>query len=94
MRSTAELETDWIRDVLEEYQAALTRYAMRITGDLEKARDVVQDTFLKLCRQEPARIGRTSGPVALHGVPEPGAGCKKKGESHDGLTEGGRLHRC
>ena len=56
MRSTAELETDWIRDVLEEYQAALTRYAMRITGDLEKARDVVQDTFLKLCRQEPARI--------------------------------------
>ena len=56
MRSTAELETDWIRDVLEEYQAALTRYAMRITGDLEKARDVVQDTFLQLCRQEPARI--------------------------------------
>ncbi len=56
MRSTAELETDWIQDVLEEYQAALTRYAMRITGDLEKARDVVQDTFLQLCRQEPARI--------------------------------------
>ena len=56
MRSTAELETDWIRDVLEEYQAVLTRYAMRITGDLEKARDVVQDTFLQLCRQEPARI--------------------------------------
>ena len=56
MRSTAELETDWIRDVLEEYQGALTRYAMRITGDLEKARDVVQDTFLQLCRQEPARI--------------------------------------
>ena len=56
MRSTAELETDWIRDVLEEYQAVLTRYAMRITGDLEKARDVAQDTFLQLCTQEPARI--------------------------------------
>ena len=34
MRSTAALETDWVGDVLEEYQAALTRYAMRITGDL------------------------------------------------------------
>ena len=56
MRSTAELETDWIGDVLEEYQAGLIRYAMRITGDLEKARDVVQDTFLQLCKQQPARI--------------------------------------
>ncbi len=56
MRSTAELETDWIRDALVEHQGALTRYAMRITGDLEKARDVVQDTFLQLCRQEQARI--------------------------------------
>ena len=56
MRSTAELGTDWIGDALEEYQAGLTRYAMRFTGDLEKARDVVQDTFLQLCRQEPARV--------------------------------------
>ena len=56
MRSTAELETDWIGEVLEEYQAGLIRYAMRITGDLEKARDVVQDTCLQLCKQEPARI--------------------------------------
>ena len=56
MRSTAELQTDWIGEVLEEYQAGLIRYAMRITGDLEKARDVVQDTFLQLCKQEPARV--------------------------------------
>ena len=56
MRSTAELGTDWIGEALEEYQACLTRYAMRITGALEKARDVVQDTFLQLCKQEPARI--------------------------------------
>ncbi len=56
MRSTAEVKTEWIGEVLDEYQAGLTRYARRITGDLEKARDVVQDTFLQLCRQEPARI--------------------------------------
>tara|TARA_B100000949_G_C13906450_1_gene294985 strand:+ start:47 stop:229 length:183 start_codon:yes stop_codon:yes gene_type:complete len=52
MRSTAEPETDWIREALDKYQSALTRYAMRITGDLEKARDVVKDTLLQLCRQE------------------------------------------
>jgi len=27
-----------------------------ITGDIEQAREVVQDTFLKLCRQKPAQI--------------------------------------
>src|SRR5262249_24806505 len=31
-------------------------YAAQITGDLERARDVVQDTFIKLCAEEPARL--------------------------------------
>jgi RNA polymerase sigma-70 factor (ECF subfamily) len=34
----------------------MVRYAQRITGDLERARDVVQETFLKLCRECPADI--------------------------------------
>jgi len=32
------------------------RYATQITGDLDRARDVVQDTFLKLCAEDPARL--------------------------------------
>ncbi len=43
---------DWIRSLLERHEGPLLRYAARITGDLERAQDVVQDTFLKLCKQE------------------------------------------
>ena len=46
----------WIRSALERFEAPLTRYAYGITGDLERARDVVQDTFLRLCRASPAQI--------------------------------------
>ena len=40
----------WIASVVERYEASLIRYAFRITGDLGRARDVVQETFLRLCR--------------------------------------------
>jgi RNA polymerase sigma factor (sigma-70 family) len=49
-------DASWIPLVLAEYEQPLTRYAAHITGDIEKAREVVQDTFLKLCRQKPAQI--------------------------------------
>jgi len=51
-----EPESSWIPSVLAEYEKPLTRYAAHITGDRERARDVVQDTFLKLCLQKPAQI--------------------------------------
>jgi len=43
--------TDWIGATLAEYEGPLLRYAVRFTGDLHRARDIVQDTFLRLCRQ-------------------------------------------
>lgn len=46
---------EWVRAALGEYESRLTRYALRITGDLDRARDVVQETFLKLCRENPAK---------------------------------------
>jgi RNA polymerase sigma-70 factor (ECF subfamily) len=49
-------DMSWIPSVLEEYEKPLTRYAAHITGDVERAREVVQDTFLKLCRQKPSEI--------------------------------------
>ena len=51
MKSKAIDQSRWIREALERYQRPLIRYAYRITGDLERARDIVQDTFLRLCRQ-------------------------------------------
>ncbi len=41
---------------MTDYEKPLTRYAAHITGDIERAREVVQDTFLKLCYQKPAQI--------------------------------------
>ncbi len=41
-----------IRGALAEHEGALVRYADSIVHDLDRARDVVQDTFLKLCRQK------------------------------------------
>jgi RNA polymerase sigma factor (sigma-70 family) len=47
---------EWMRSVLAQYEGPLLRYATRITGDLERSRDVVQDTFLRLCREHPERL--------------------------------------
>jgi RNA polymerase sigma-70 factor (ECF subfamily) len=44
---------EWINGALVQYEEPLTRYALRITGDGERARDVVQETFLRLCREQP-----------------------------------------
>ena len=41
--------TAWVQAALERYEGPLIRYARRFTGDIELARDVVQDTFLRLC---------------------------------------------
>jgi RNA polymerase sigma-70 factor (ECF subfamily) len=44
--------SEWLRSVVAGYEGPLIRYAARITGDVERARDVVQDTFLRLCEQD------------------------------------------
>lgn len=38
--------------LLDRYERPLIRYARSITGDLDSARDVVQETFIKLARGE------------------------------------------
>ena len=46
----------WIRGVVEQYESALLRYAAHLTGNTELGRDVVQDTFVKLCQQTSATL--------------------------------------
>jgi RNA polymerase sigma factor (sigma-70 family) len=41
-----------IDNALERYERPLISYAKSITGDLESARDAVQETFLRLSRQD------------------------------------------
>ncbi len=46
----------WIRSTLDAYERGLVAYAARITGDLERAQDAVQETFLELCAEDPSRV--------------------------------------
>lgn len=48
----------WVREAVERYERPLVQYAAHILGgDVERARDLVQDAFLKLCDQDTARVG-------------------------------------
>lgn len=47
---------EFVRAALDRYEADLVRYARRLLGDNDVARDAVQETFLRLCRQEPAAV--------------------------------------
>src|SRR5262245_11081092 len=49
-------KSEWLDSALSRHEAPLLRYATRLLGNSECARDVVQDTFLKLCREDPARL--------------------------------------
>jgi RNA polymerase sigma-70 factor (ECF subfamily) len=54
-RRDAELE--WIRAAVREHEGALVRYAARLLrGDVDRARDVVQDVFLRLWEADRAAI--------------------------------------
>lgn len=44
-------DPSWIQEALRRHESALLSFAARLTGDLEAARDVVQDTFVKLCAE-------------------------------------------
>jgi RNA polymerase sigma factor (sigma-70 family) len=39
---------EWFAGIVGRYEGLLVRYAAGITGNLDQARDVVQDTFLRL----------------------------------------------
>ena len=43
-------------EVVERYERPLVRYAARLLSDVEHARDVVQDTFLQLARQDHSKL--------------------------------------
>ena len=46
----------WLHGVVDQYESELVRYATRLLGDVERARDVVQDTFLRLCGEPRAKV--------------------------------------
>jgi RNA polymerase sigma-70 factor (ECF subfamily) len=49
-------KSEWVIEALKLHERPLIRYAKWLLGDLESARDVVQETFLRLCRERSARV--------------------------------------
>jgi len=50
-------KSTWIVEAMGQHERHLVRYARSILGDIERAREVVQETFLRLCKEQQARIG-------------------------------------
>ncbi len=46
----------WVLAVLDRYEAPLVRYAARLLGDGDSAREAVQHAFLQLCERSPEDI--------------------------------------
>jgi RNA polymerase sigma factor (sigma-70 family) len=53
---------EWVLAALEQYEGRLVRYALRLVGDLDLARDAVQHAFLKLCDDKVAGTLRVPSP--------------------------------
>ena len=49
-------ESQWIVEALNLYEDSLLRYANWVLRDTDLAREVVQETFLRLCREEPSKL--------------------------------------
>jgi len=54
-REASVTDPEWVLEVLRRYERPLLRYAAAVGGE-EHARDVVQDTFLRLCTQAPKGV--------------------------------------
>ena len=62
-RKQAKPKQQFVLDALERYERPLTSYAMRMFGgNLHAARDVVQHTFLQLCKQPQAKVAKKLAP--------------------------------
>lgn len=51
-----ETREQFIERALAEYESPLVGYAYGLLKDVDRARDVVQDTFIRLCRQDMEKV--------------------------------------
>lgn len=47
---------EWIRLCVTEHQQALVAYSVKFLGDVSRAQDIVQEAFIRLCREPREKI--------------------------------------
>ena len=47
---------EWIRGAVRQHERQLVAYAANLVGDSERARDIVQEAFVRLCVQDRGKI--------------------------------------
>jgi RNA polymerase sigma-70 factor (ECF subfamily) len=52
----SESREQFVEQAMADYEAPLIGYAYGFVHDLDRARDVVQDTFIRLCRQDVEKV--------------------------------------
>ncbi len=55
-QSSIESRSELVERALRDHESGLVAYACSLLNDLERARDVVQDTFIRLWDQEPSKV--------------------------------------
>lgn len=83
MPEKASAHERWLTEILDRFERPLVRYAQRRIGDLEHARDVAQECFLRLCRARPR-------PEDSHVAPWLYRVCRNLTVDH--LRKNGRVH--
>ena len=48
--------SEWIRAAVRQYERQLVAYAAHLAGDSERARDIVQEAFVRLCSQDRSKV--------------------------------------
>jgi RNA polymerase sigma-70 factor (ECF subfamily) len=51
-----ETREQFIERALSDYESPLVGYALGFVHDVERARDIVQDTFIRLCQQDISKV--------------------------------------
>lgn len=82
----SESEQEWLEAALDRYETPLLRYAASVVGRAA-APDVVQDTFLALCRADRAQISERLAPWLFTVCRHRALDCLRQGRRLEPLEE-------
>jgi RNA polymerase sigma-70 factor (ECF subfamily) len=49
-------QREWVAEAMRRHERPLVAYAFRLTGDIERARDIVQDAFVRLVKADRGKV--------------------------------------